>query len=304
MKNNIINTLMNKTARTRLKIVKHSPKITLGLGVVGFVGTTVLACIATTKISDILDEKKELIDTVDKAMTDEDILDYSEGDAKKDTYIIRIQTAIKIGKLYIPAVLLGVISTVLLVQSHNILNSRNANLAAAYIAMDKGYKEYRKRIIERFGEEVDRDICYGIRTRSEEFTTIDKKGKEKTSTEEVKVVGDIIPSVYARFFDESCPDWRKNADMNLTFLHAQQRYANDLLRARGHVFLNEIYDMLGFPRTKAGQCVGWVYDNPTSSGYIDFGIYSSTDAKRAFINGNEYNILLDFNVDGNILDLI
>ena len=120
-------------------------------------------------------------------------------------------------------------------------------------------------------------------------------------------------SQYARFFDETSPYWYKNSgnrsndgpEMNLFFLRAQQNYANELLKHRGYLFLNEVYDMLGMPRTKAGQIVGWIYkeNNTDGDNYVDFGIYK-TEKNAKFVNGFENSILLDFNVDGAIIDKI
>lgn len=113
-------------------------------------------------------------------------------------------------------------------------------------------------------------------------------------------------SMYARFFDESCSNWYKDAEYNLMFLRQKQEYATAKLKNNGYLFLNDVYDMLGLPRSKVGQMVGWIYDidNPDHVGdnYVDFGIY---DVKsRQFVNGFENIILLDFNVDGMILDKI
>ena len=83
-----------------------------------------------------------------------------------------------------------------------------------------------------------------------------------------------------------------------------------MLRSRGHLFLNEVYDMLGYPRIKEGNIIGWIYDekNPVGDNFVDFNIYPLNgivdQAKINFINGDERSILLDFNVDGPILDLI
>lgn len=109
-------------------------------------------------------------------------------------------------------------------------------------------------------------------------------------------------SVYARFFDAGCAAWENDSEFNLTFLKIQQNYANEKLKSQGYLFLNDVYDMLGIPRTKAGQVVGWVYneDNPIGDNFVDFGIYS--EGNRDFVNGFDKNPLLDFNVDGNILD--
>lgn len=109
-------------------------------------------------------------------------------------------------------------------------------------------------------------------------------------------------SPYARVFDEECLGWTRDAEMNRLFLLRQQEFANEKLQQRGYLFLNEVYDMLGLSRTKVGQCVGWCYDlsNRYGDNYVDFGIYDVRN--RWFVNGQEKTIVLDFNVDGNILD--
>lgn len=299
--------LMKTYKKVELKAIKHSPEILAGVGVVGVVGSLVLACKATTKLSDVLEESKEQLDKIKEVAADPAYEEkYSQDDAKKDTTITYVQTAMKVTKLYAPSVILCASSLGCLLASNNILKKRNAALSAAYMTVDKSFKEYRKRVADRFGEEVEKEIRYNI--KAEEITKVDKDGNEVTET--VKVMnGTDDPnsySDYARFFDESCAAWQNDAEYNLTFLKAQQQYANDLLKARGRLFLNEVYRMLGIDETKAGQVVGWVYnpDNPTGDNFVDFGIYNmQRERVRAFVNGYEPNILLDFNVDGVIWDL-
>jgi hypothetical protein len=133
----------------------------------------------------------------------------------------------------------------------------------------------------------------------------DENGKKIKSKKTIEVTDPNGVSQYARFFDESCVQWSKTPEYNLTFLNCQQNYANDLLHSRGHVFLNEVYDMLGIPRSQAGAVVGWVLGKDNDVGYIDFGIYDGNRMRaRDFVNGYERSILLDFNVDGVIYDLI
>ena len=242
--------------------------------------------------------KKGEVDLTDK---------YDEHDAKSDTTITYVQTGMKVAKLYAPSVILCASSLGCLLASNNILRKRNAALTAAYATIDKSFKEYRKRVSERFGDEVEKEIRYNIKAK--EITTVDEDGNEvKETVKEVEVDPNSPESYsdYARFFDESCAAWQNDAEYNLTFLKAQQQYANDLLKARGRLFLNEVYRMLGIDETKAGQVVGWVYnpDNPTGDNFVDFGIYNmQRERVRAFVNGYEPNILLDFNVDGVIWDL-
>ena len=299
--------LMKTYKKVELKAIKHSPEILAGVGVVGVVGSLVMACKATTKLSDILENSKEQLDKIKEVAADPAYEEkYSQDDAKKDTTITYVQTAMKVTKLYAPSVILCAGSLGCLLASNNILKKRNAALSAAYMTVDKSFKEYRKRVADRFGEEVEKEIRYNI--KAEEITKVDENGNEVTET--VKVMdGTDDPnsySDYARFFDESCAAWQNDAEYNLTFLKAQQQYANDLLKARGRLFLNEVYRMLGIDETKAGQVVGWVYnpDNPTGDNFVDFGIYNmQRERVRAFVNGYEPNILLDFNVDGVIWNL-
>ena len=290
------------------QLKKHSPEILAVTGTIGVVVSAVLACKATTKVSDILEDTKDQVDDVHRALEGEKYADeYTEEDSKKDLVIIYTKAAMNFVKLYAPSVALGVLSIGCMLASNNILRKRNVALAAAYATIDKGFKEYRSRVVERFGEAVDRELKYNIKAQKITETVTDPEtGKEKQIKKTVDVFNPDEYSSYARFFDECSPYWEKNAEMNLMFLRGQQKYANQMLISKGHVFLNEVYDMLGIPRTKAGQVVGWVYDggdNPTGDDYITFGIYDGyRETTRDFVNGYERSILLDFNVDGDILN--
>ncbi len=307
--------LMTKASRfvnkAGLQLKKHSPEILMVAGVVGTVASTVLACRATTKVSKVLEEKKLNIEQVHDCLENKDI-EYTEEDSKKDLTIIYAQTGVEIVKLYAPAVVVGALSITGIVAGHTILKKRNIALAAAYAVVDKGFKDYRKRVVDRFGEQLDKELRYNIKAKEVEEIVVDKNGNEKVEKTIINAV-DGNPSEeiseYARFFDVfNTDEHQKDPEYNLMFLRKQQDWANEKLKARGHLFLNEVYDMLGIPRSKTGQVVGWIYDekDPKHKGdnYVDFGIYKNTEANRRFVNGYEYNILLDFNVDGVIYDLI
>lgn len=295
--------------RAALKIRKHSPEILVASGIVGVVTSTVMACKATTKIDEVLTESKEHVEMTKKYVEDNGFTEkYTENDYKKDLTIMYTQRGMKLVKLYAPAVILGTVSITAILAGHNILRKRNVALAAAYATVDKGFKEYRGRVIERFGEELDKELKYNIKSKDiEEVKVNEETGKEEISKKTVNVADPNAYSDYARFFDDGCTGWTKDPEYNLMFLKDQQRYANDRLQSKGSLFLNEVYDMLGIPRTKAGACVGWIFDekNPVGDNFVDFGIYDMyNERKRDFVNGYERTILLDFNVDGNILDLI
>ena len=293
---------------TKNGVQKHSPEILAGVGVVGTVASAVMACKATLKLDDILNECKETRDKIKEVAENPRYeKEYSPEDAKKDLTVNYAQTAMKVAKLYAPAVILGSASLGCLLASNDILRKRNAALSAAYMTVDKSFKEYRNRVAERFGDEVEKEIRYNIKAQAIESIIANEDGSETVVVEEGKVMDPNLYSDYAKFFDEFNPNWQNDPEYNLMFLKSQQQYANDLLRARGRLFLNEVYDMLGIERTKAGQVVGWTYNmkNPTGDNFVDFGIYDmSKERVRAFVNGYEPSILLDFNVDGNVWDLM
>lgn len=293
---------------TKNGVQKHSPEILAGVGVVGVVASTVMACKATMKLNDILEESKETRNKIREVESNPRYEEqYSHEDAKKDLTINYTQTGLKIAKLYAPAVILGSASLGCLLASNDILRKRNAALSAAYMTVDKSFKEYRQRVVDRFGEEVEKEIRYNIKAEEITSTVVAEDGSETTVTETVKTMDPNLYSDYAKFFDEASPYWQKDPEYNFMFLKSQQQYANDLLKARGRLFLNEVYEMLGIDKTKAGQIVGWVYnpENPIGDNFVDFGIFDmSKERVRAFVNGYEPNILLDFNVDGNIWDLM
>lgn len=297
--------------RTGLKLKKHSPEILLVTGVAGVVASSIMACKATLKVQDVLDEAKGQLDTIHEVVENPEMADkYTVEDSKKDTAIVYTQTGVKLIKLYGPSVVLGIASLSCIVGSNRILNKRNVALAAAYATVDKGFKEYRERVIERFGKELDKELKYNIKAEEVEEVTVDEKGNETVTKKTIQVADLDDPNKYSPYsivFDDGNPGWDKDPELTKFYLIQQQNWANDLLKSRGHLFLNEVYDMLGAPRTKAGAQVGWIYDegNDNYDNFVDFGIFNINSRKaRDFINGYEKVIILDFNVDGVILDLI
>lgn len=312
-KEELITKFTGTVHKVGFSLKKHSPEILVVAGVVGTVTSAVIACKATLKVNDILDETKENMDKIHESVERGATvagMEYSEQDAKKDTAIVYVQTGVKLAKLYAPAVTLGVLSVGSILASNDILRKRNTALAAAYATIDKSFKDYRSRVVERFGEEVDHQLKYNIKAVEVKEKVTDEDGNTKTVKKTLNVVDHNDPSSYsdyARFFDESNPYWEKDSEYNLMFLRAKQNYFNDKLKVDGHVFLNDVYKELGIPTTKAGQVVGWVYDkdNPLGDNYIDFGIYDMhRPTVRDLVNGYERTILLDFNVDGNIWELM
>lgn len=309
---NAIQTAKFAIGRGGLVLKKYSPEILTAAGVIGAVGSTVLACKATLKVEDILDEAKKksnLINAVHDGEIEVDA-EYTDKDYSKDLIVNRTQTAVKLIKLYGPAISLGALSITAILGGQHILRKRNVAIMAAYKLCEESFNNYRSRVKDELGEEKDHQFYYGITEETVKDKVKSKDGKTKTVTKKVEKAPDHLYSQYARFFDEANINWDKSPEQNMYFLKMVQNQMNDKLKARGHVFLNEVYDALGFDRSEAGQLVGWVWNKDNTEmeagdGYIDFGIFDGNDyAKRAFVNGDERSILLDFNIDGMIYDLI
>lgn len=304
-KTKFVNDMTRKIHKVGFTLKKHSPEILVAAGVTGTVVSTVMACKATTKAGAILEETKQQMEQINEVAETVDASKYSEEDKRKDTAIIYTQTALKFAKLYGPSIAVGALSISAILFGHKILKKRNIALAAAYKAVDTGFKQYRDRVIEALGEDIDKEFKYGVKAKEIEKKVVDEKGKEKTVKETVNVVDPNNISEFAVIFDCGNDGWDKDPQISKYFLLQQQNYANDKLKARGYLFLNEVYEMLGFQKTKAGQVVGWVYDekDPIGDNFVDFGIFDMTNpATVNFVNGIERSILLDFNVDGNILE--
>lgn len=298
-KTEIMKSVNGVVSKTVMKLKKHSPEILVVAGIAGTVVSAVLACKATTKVAEILDETKGTLDTIHEGMETGAIngQEYTTEDGKKGTVVVYAQTGMKLAKLYGPAIILGTLSITSILASNNILRKRNVALGAAYAAIDKSFKEYRGRVIERFGEQVDTELKYGIKAKKFEEIEVDPEtGKEKKVKKTVMVADPNLQSDYAVYFDSKSRNYETNPDYNRMFLKAQQAFANDKLQTRGHLFLNEVLDDLDLPRTPAGQIVGWTKDGP--DGYVNFRI---VEVERETEDGrHEPALLLDFNVEGNI----
>lgn len=277
-----------------LAFKKQSPHIFFGVGVAGTITSTVLACRATLKLSEKLDEIKQRVNDVktieELTLKASPSADHAAivNERRKDMAYVYIHGGVELTKLYAPAAIVGVASIACLTGSHIQLTKRNTALMAAYATLQKAYDEYRSRVREQLGDEKELELHRGVTT-------------EVIKGEEVKSVDPNSRSPYSVFFDEYSPNWQKDPELNRLFITCQQNYANNLLRARGHIFLNEVYDMLGVERTKAGAVVGWVIGE-TGDNFVDFGIYEAYNSR--FVNGMERSIILDFNVDGVIYDKI
>ena len=294
---NAYNTVTRLGSKLVLKGKKYSPELLIGAGVVAVVAGTIIACKQTLKVEEILDDHAALKEDINSAVANPDV-EYTEEDGKHERAIALLRTTGRMAKLYAPAIGLEVLGISCFIASYGIMKKRNVALMAAYNSLDNAFKEYRKRVAAKIGDDVERELYHGLKVEE----VVDEQTGEK---KKVMTSADISP--YAKCFDEfNSQEWHRDPNKNLMFLRMQEKFAQQKLVSQGHLFLNEVYDMLGFDRTSAGAIVGWIYDgDPTK---VSFGIY---DIDRPgglgaadFVNGRTPSIWLDFNVDGVIYDLI
>lgn len=295
--------LTTKVGRLALNTSKNSPSILFGVGLVGFGATVVVASRATLQVEDILKDAEKDLANINDVVHNNDLAkkhSYTNDDALQDRITVYARTTFKLGRLYLPSVGLGFVTILCFTKSHKILMNRNSALTAAYVGLDKAFSSYRERVREKIGEEDERDLYYD----AQKLIVHDTASGQRIDSG-FKMIGGRAYSQYARFFDELCPEWKPVPEYNALFLRARQAYANDLLRSRGHLFLNEVYDMLGMERSREGSIVGWVISKNGGDNYVDFGFMDGDNPRsRDFVNGREASVLLDFNVDGVIYDKI
>lgn len=293
--------LVRKASCLALRASKHSPEILMVSGIVGGVVATVMACKATLELDEVLAKHEETMMKIEEVLEDDaQYPEYDQNKASRDKVVTTIKTGANLLKLYAPAIAVATVSISAIVGGHCILNKRYLGVTAAYTALQEAYKGYRKRVREEVGEEREKELYLDVYDKVIE--TLEDDGSR---IQETKKLADPrrSHSIYARVFDESNKWFKKNAAMNRMFLQAQQAHANDLLNIRGYLFLNEVYEMLGFDPQPFGQLVGWIKGHGDS--FVDFDIFNLEDeAKVAFINGYERSIWLDFNVDGVVYNLL
>lgn len=275
--------------RAGLVLSKHAPTILTAAGTAGFIGTTVLASKATLKVEETVAEETALLVKVHEA---QEAGKLSDKDATHDKVVLYSRMTTKLAKLYAPAIILGAASIASLITGHGIMLKRNASLAAAYAAVDQAFKTYKKKVESKFGKDAVLEALSSV--AAEDLT------KDEMTVESVAAVNDVSP--YGVIFDDTNVNWSADEDLAMLHLKCQQQYANDILQTRGHIFLNEVYKMLGFPHTPAGAVTGWVKGN--GDDFVDFNIFDGMFEGEDQNGRTVTKWALDFNVDGVMYDKI
>lgn len=300
---------------------EHSPEILMGVGIVAF-GATVYAAIKESKkqerVNDRFEEEKNDV-KLHHAQTESE--DYSEWDYKKDLTGVYLRYAGRSAVNYAPAIGLGSLSIGCFLGAYGILKRRNVALIAAYNAVSEAFLAYRERVIEKEGQDADLYYMTGQKTKTVTITDEDgNKRKEKILTS-----GDV-KGLYSFKFSKYKENGERNyqwsdADplFNDMYIRGMQNKVNDDLYCRtvfndrthdviipGHVFLNEIRDLMGEDHNVAGSLVGNIYSpSPVEGcdGYINFNAVKGEEIDP------ETGKMIDFwlitpNVDGVIYDLL
>lgn len=277
----------NTVSKVSFELEKNSPTICLVTGIVG-VGVAMFATYkATLKLPEVIEETNEEVKKIEAESGDNSTEDTSVAKAY-------VKGGLSIAKLYAPAVIISSLSVVLLLRGHHELMARNAALAAYALGLQKEFDEYRENVRLVYGEDADKKIRFNIVQQEQKKLEGDIS---ENKTEETAIIKHPMYGSTRFLFDASTTDhWTKNVTYNMDFVSLTENDANTMLRIRGHLFLNEVLDMLGLPRTVEGQRLGWVYD-PNVEHKISFGAYQWT----IDMEDSEPSIWLEFNIDGDIL---
>jgi hypothetical protein len=140
------------------------------------------------------------------------------------------------GPAYIPAIAIGA-SAIFCIFGANVLNQRQqAAVISAYALLDAACREHKNKVKELLGEETARQVRGAI-------------AKDKYDDSEISVSGEkqlFYEEFYGKFFE------RTKEEVLLAEYHFNRNFA-----LRGHTSLNEFYEFLDLPPTKAGEKLGW-----------------------------------------------
>lgn len=301
MTETILNKVNSLKALGGTKIKAYKPEIFLGFGL-AMVGIGIVeACKATIKAEDVIEPAIADVEDINDDI-DAQIITKEEGN--KELAKVYIHTAGKMFFTYKAAIFFISIGAAFILHSHGLIREDLMHTIAAANALNESFNGYRKNVIDELGEDADKRFKYGLRKENQiEESYLNEEGDEQTKKVKNALVANPYSqhSPYSRFFDSTSDCWSPSAEYNKTFVLAQEASANDKLRTRGWLSLAEVYEMLGFEATEASLVVGWVLGNGEDKVKFDvFDVYN--EATRRFVNGMEPVILLDFNVDGVIID--
>ena len=205
---------MNNMLRKTGKLVKrNAPIIVSTVGAVGVVSTAALAAKATPKALILLQQAKE----------------------EKNEELLLTEKVIAMAPAYIPATLVGVATVACIFGAHVLNKKQQAALMSAYALLSSSYQEYKDKVKELHGEEVENQVKNAVANDKYEKEDREDDGKNLFYDEYSK-----------RFFRAT----------NEMVLRAEY-YINKEVNLNYYATLNEFYDLVGLPLTDYGNYVGW-----------------------------------------------
>lgn len=311
----VIETISNSAAciigSSKTWVKMNSPEIMLFTGLAAGVGAIVMTQRATLKVDAVkrdADEKKQkIVETAaDYKENPEDYdSEYTDEIAASDLQLLKRKTALEYVKLYAGPIILEAVSIGLILGSHHIMKQRNAALAASCAAIAKAYQTYRQNVINKYGEEVDKEMLYGSETKKIKETETDPEtGEKKKVTKEQEIIKNFGASPYARLFTrENSTEWFNDNPSNEFLLAQREKEADIRLKCERVLTLNDVYRMIGLKPTDIGLTHGWRYRSKNEDGYAEHDNTVKFFTKWVYVPNeqtgeDERTLLIDFNCDG------
>ena len=91
---------------------------------------------------------------------------------------------------------------------------------------------------------------------------------------------DYEPTKYARLFDETCPAWENDQELNKMYMERMQDYVDAVLKHRGYIFLRDIYEKLGLWVSKDSITAGY---HKTDTEHVGMKIILSDEKEQAHV---------------------
>lgn len=290
---------MSKLGKSLKKVFKHKkPEICMAAGVIFGAAAVVTACIQTRKgLDKVVSDHKVRIEKA-RSLDDDD--------PKKGREILFAygKTTVAGARLLAGPLALFTFSMVSFFSAHNEMKLRNAGLAATAAGLRKTLKDYRGRVADNIGEDAEEKLYFGTKSGEISESTVDEDGNETFETVLADdIVDDVERSDFVKYLVKGNDKWDRSPDMVRFTLECQQNLANDILKNKGEITLNEVYDLLGFEHTEAGMVYGWIYDkyNPFGDNKVEFRVKKvHVPNENDPAKGYSIGYAIDFNVDGNI----
>lgn len=278
-------------SKVKITAIRKGPELWFTAGCVALIGAVVASGKSRLQFEEILEEHNKRLDKQEEYAATHTEEEYPVEKSKAERKAVYIQTGKKALVAYLPTIALTGLSAFAFGRSFGIMKGRYFSVAAALGEAVRENTTLKRAIKDELGDEAYKKVTEG---KVEE--TVD----EKTGEVETKYVQSDFREMYSRFFDESNPFWTKDAVHNRNWLYSKQNHLNWKLRTYKFVLLNDAYEILGFPKTRSGQSMGWVYyENDEEAAmyggqnFIDLGIDNDT----GFANGYERSTKVTFNVD-------